>query len=345
MIFAAIPESALIERVHSHPGLQARAPPRARPGGHSPVRNCDSRRIPKSEAVLRPFVRHPRLRRGGTAAGRAGPRPEAFDGRLAHRTRRAGRLRPGWPCGLRGGGAVARALCRAAELQLPQHPRHRPRDDTRHAAQRASPVVPARLPQRVRTPRLGRGPARHCRVLSRQWSSTWPLDEASFERSAAAFDNTDFVDVVIHSYRHRFGLVDEDLAIADIEAALALQPPITVPTFSFDGGDDGVRAPAIDEAAQHAGQELVLGELEACVLHRHQGLAENLALLHVGQSLVDRTLQRSHAAHRDAAGRRRWSCPRSRGHHGAARASVRRAAGIRARQNAWRCRSAAASRR
>ena len=128
MIFAAIPESALIERVHSHPGLQARAPPRARPGGHSPVRNCDSRRIPKSEAVLRPFVRHPRLRRGGTAAGRAGPRPEAFDGRLAHRTRRAGRLRLGWPCGLRGGGAVARALCRAAELQLPQHPRHRPRN-------------------------------------------------------------------------------------------------------------------------------------------------------------------------------------------------------------------------
>lgn len=88
-----------------------------------------------------------------------------------------------------------------------------------------------------------------CRLLWQTWSPTWRFDEATFERSAAAFDNPDFVEVVIHSYRHRFGLVPGDPALADIERALALQPAITVPTLSFDGADDGVRPPAA--AAQH----------------------------------------------------------------------------------------------
>jgi pimeloyl-ACP methyl ester carboxylesterase len=88
-----------------------------------------------------------------------------------------------------------------------------------------------------------------CRLLWQLWSPTWRFDEATFERSAAAFDNPDFVDVVIHSYRHRFGLVPGDPALAALEAALALQPPITVPALSFDGADDGVRPPA--PASQH----------------------------------------------------------------------------------------------
>ncbi len=89
-----------------------------------------------------------------------------------------------------------------------------------------------------------------CHLLWRTWSPTWRFDAASFERSAAAFDNPDFVDVVVHSYRHRFGLVPGDPALAGIEARLALQPAISVPTLSFDGADDGVRPPA--PAAQHA---------------------------------------------------------------------------------------------
>jgi len=89
-----------------------------------------------------------------------------------------------------------------------------------------------------------------CRLLWQLWSPSWRFDEATFERSAAAFDNPDFVDVVIHSYRHRFGLVPGDPALADIEARLARQPPITVPAITFDGIDDGVRPPA--DAAQHA---------------------------------------------------------------------------------------------
>jgi pimeloyl-ACP methyl ester carboxylesterase len=82
------------------------------------------------------------------------------------------------------------------------------------------------------------------RLLWRLWSPTWAFDDASFERTAAAFDHPDFVEVVIHSYRHRFGLVPGDPACADIEARLAAQPPVTVPALTLDGADDGVRPPA-----------------------------------------------------------------------------------------------------
>jgi pimeloyl-ACP methyl ester carboxylesterase len=89
-----------------------------------------------------------------------------------------------------------------------------------------------------------------CRLLWQLWSPSWRFDDATFERSAAAFDNPDFVEVVIQSYRHRYGLVPGDPAVADIEAALALQPSIAVPAITFDGTDDGVRPPA--PASQHA---------------------------------------------------------------------------------------------
>lgn len=89
-----------------------------------------------------------------------------------------------------------------------------------------------------------------CGLLWRQWSPTWHFDDATFERSARAFDNPDFVDVVIHSYRHRFGLVAGDPAYAQMERRLAAQPVITVPSITFDGMDDGVRPPA--DASVHA---------------------------------------------------------------------------------------------
>jgi pimeloyl-ACP methyl ester carboxylesterase len=89
-----------------------------------------------------------------------------------------------------------------------------------------------------------------CRLLWKLWSPTWVFDDATFERSAAAFDNPDFVDVVIQSYRHRFGLVAGDPALTGIEERLAAQPAISVPSITFDGADDGVRPPA--DAAQHA---------------------------------------------------------------------------------------------
>lgn len=82
-----------------------------------------------------------------------------------------------------------------------------------------------------------------CKLLWRFWSPTWNFDDATFEASAAAFDNPDFVDVVIHSYRHRFGIVPGDPALDEIEKRLAAQPDITVPTIVLHGNDDGVDAP------------------------------------------------------------------------------------------------------
>jgi pimeloyl-ACP methyl ester carboxylesterase len=90
-----------------------------------------------------------------------------------------------------------------------------------------------------------------CRLLWALWSPTWAFDEATFERSAAAFDNPDFVEVVIHSYRHRFGLVPGDPAVADVERRLAAQPVIGVPTITLDGRADGVRPWEPAEAHAH----------------------------------------------------------------------------------------------
>jgi hypothetical protein len=78
------------------------------------------------------------------------------------------------------------------------------------------------------------------RLLWRLWSPEWRFDDATFEASASAFDNPDFVAVVIQSYRHRFGYAEGDPAVADIEAALAKRPVITVPTIAPHGEADGV---------------------------------------------------------------------------------------------------------
>jgi pimeloyl-ACP methyl ester carboxylesterase len=95
-----------------------------------------------------------------------------------------------------------------------------------------------------------------CRLLWRLWSPTWACDEATYERTAASFDNPDFVDVVIHSYRHRHALVAGDPALEAIEARLAAQPPIACPAMTLDGADDGV-APLrghVDDAPHFSGR-------------------------------------------------------------------------------------------
>ena len=87
------------------------------------------------------------------------------------------------------------------------------------------------------------------RFLWEHWSPNWAFDDANLERTAVAHDNPDYVDVVIHSYRHRFGLADGDPRYADIQRRLAALPVITVPAITLDGDGDGV-APATDGAAQ-----------------------------------------------------------------------------------------------
>lgn len=90
--------------------------------------------------------------------------------------------------------------------------------------------------------RAGLAANRHdlCKLLWRLWSPNWKFDDATYDRTAVSFDNPDFVDVVIHSYRHRFGYVAGDPALQSIEAALAKQLRISVPSIVLQGGGDGV---------------------------------------------------------------------------------------------------------
>jgi len=87
------------------------------------------------------------------------------------------------------------------------------------------------------------------RLLWRMWSPGWDFSEEAFAASAAHWDNPDYVDVVVHSYRHRFGLVAGDAADDALEAALAAKPPITVPALDLHGGADGVNPPRGEPAA------------------------------------------------------------------------------------------------
>jgi pimeloyl-ACP methyl ester carboxylesterase len=83
-----------------------------------------------------------------------------------------------------------------------------------------------------------------CKLLWRLWSPKWDFTDETYDRTAKSFDNPDFVDVVIQSYRHRFALAEGDPAYDEIERRLAEQPPITVPAITIDGDADGVAGPA-----------------------------------------------------------------------------------------------------
>jgi pimeloyl-ACP methyl ester carboxylesterase len=85
------------------------------------------------------------------------------------------------------------------------------------------------------------------KLLWRLWSPSWRFDEATYARTAASFENPDFVAVVIHSYRHRFALVPGDPTVEDTERRLAAQPPITVPAITLHGGDNGISPVASSE--------------------------------------------------------------------------------------------------
>jgi pimeloyl-ACP methyl ester carboxylesterase len=87
-----------------------------------------------------------------------------------------------------------------------------------------------------------------CRLLWQEWSPTWRFEPAAFERTAASFDNPDFVTVVIHSYRHRHGNAPGDGRLDAIERRLAERPAITVPTVILHGADDTVGPPKRAEA-------------------------------------------------------------------------------------------------
>src|SRR4051794_30004030 len=86
------------------------------------------------------------------------------------------------------------------------------------------------------------------RLLWQEWSPTWEFSEEEFELTRPAFDNPDFVDLVVPSSRHRYGLVEGAPAYDDTERRIAEQPPIMVPTVVLDGEHDTV-TPAQPRAA------------------------------------------------------------------------------------------------
>jgi pimeloyl-ACP methyl ester carboxylesterase len=82
-------------------------------------------------------------------------------------------------------------------------------------------------------------------------SPKWSFDEATFDRSAAAFDNPDHVDIVIHNYRWRLGLAEGEARYDAYEKTLAMGPKISVPTITMESDANGAPHP---EPAAYAGK-------------------------------------------------------------------------------------------
>ena len=80
-----------------------------------------------------------------------------------------------------------------------------------------------------------------CRLLWQDWSPGWDFDDETFNRSASSFDNPDFVDIVIHTYRWTFGLSAGNAELQPFEHRLAQRPVIAVPTVTIDGMNDPLK--------------------------------------------------------------------------------------------------------
>jgi pimeloyl-ACP methyl ester carboxylesterase len=87
------------------------------------------------------------------------------------------------------------------------------------------------------------------RLIWRTASPKWEFDEATFDRSAASFDNPDHVAIVIHNYRWRLGVAEGEAEYADLEQRLAEGPVITVPAITLEGDANGAPHPDPDTYA------------------------------------------------------------------------------------------------
>jgi pimeloyl-ACP methyl ester carboxylesterase len=81
------------------------------------------------------------------------------------------------------------------------------------------------------------------KLIWRTASPKWNFDDATFDRSAASFDNPDHVEIVIHNYRWRLGLAEGEADYNDLEERLAQGPVITVPTITLEGDANGAPHP------------------------------------------------------------------------------------------------------
>src|SRR5262249_42099176 len=106
------------------------------------------------------------------------------------------------------------------------------------------------------------------KLLWRLWSPDWKFDDATFERSVSSWDNPDFVQVTIQSYRHRYKNAPGDPTVEAIEQQLASLPPIPVPTIVLQGEVNGVTP-----------------ELWSRHRHRFTGRAEQRSIARVGHNI------------------------------------------------------------
>jgi pimeloyl-ACP methyl ester carboxylesterase len=87
-----------------------------------------------------------------------------------------------------------------------------------------------------------------CRYFWQMWSPSWRFSDEVYERTAASFDNPDFVDVSCHFYRHRLGSVPGDPRFDALERQLARRPRVEVPTILLLGTEDGTAGPPSADA-------------------------------------------------------------------------------------------------
>lgn len=93
------------------------------------------------------------------------------------------------------------------------------------------------------------------RFIWHQASPKWNFDDATFNRTAASFNNPDHVDIVIHDYRWRLGLADGERKYDDLEMRLAALPPVTVPTITMEGDANGaIHAPSAAYRSKFSGK-------------------------------------------------------------------------------------------
>jgi pimeloyl-ACP methyl ester carboxylesterase len=91
-----------------------------------------------------------------------------------------------------------------------------------------------------------------CELLWKLWSPNWQFTQETFDDTATSFENPDFVDVVIHSYRHRSGTAPGAPELESLEEKLAAQPKISVPTVVLSGEADPLRPPhLLQNDSQH----------------------------------------------------------------------------------------------
>jgi pimeloyl-ACP methyl ester carboxylesterase len=119
--------------------------------------------------------------------------------------------------------------------------------------------------------RLGyeRNRGEFARLIWQTASPQWTFDDATFARSAAAFDNPDHVAIVIHNYRWRLGLAEGEARYDDYERKLAKAPIIAVPTITMEGDANG---------APHADPANYAGKFSGRYAHRliRGGIGHNL---------------------------------------------------------------------